>query len=63
MKYLDLKSTPGRKWFLKTMPRPDLFLPIFAFSQHSIDFNVIWTWIVGVEGEHADHSTTTTAQQ
>ena len=32
------------------------------FYRKIVDFVRIWTWIVRVDGEHADHLTTTTAQ-
>ena len=45
---------------------PDLFLFIFVifkynFTEKTVGFSRIRTWIVGVEGEHADPLTTTTA--
>ena len=45
-------------------PRP-LFLFIFVLHYYikTVGFRAIWTRIVGVEGEHADHLTTTTAHQ
>ena len=47
-------------------PRP-LFVYFRAFQQQFyrkiVDLSGIRTWIVGVEGEHADHLTTTTAQK
>ena len=47
---------------------PGLFLFIFAifqckfYSRKNVCFSKIRTWIVGIEGQHADHLTTTTAQ-
>ena len=47
---------------------PPLFF-IFVFFQQTflqkktVCFSQIRTWIVGVEGEQADHLTTTTAQK
>ena len=53
-------------FFLK-WANPGLFLFIFVLFKHNIiektlGFSGIRTRIVGVEGEHADHLTTTTAQ-
>ena len=46
-------------------PRP-LFVYFRSFQEQFyrkiVDLSGIWTRIVGVEGEHADHLTTTTAQ-
>ena len=47
---------------------PGLFLFIFVLFKHNIiektlGFSGIRIWIVGVEGEHADHLTTTTAHK
>ena len=25
------------------------------FAQKTVDFKPIWSWIAGIEGEHADH--------
>ena len=42
-----------------------LFVYICSFQQKNygqiVDFSGIPSWIVGIEGEHADHLTTTTA--
>ena len=53
--------------FLKKWANPGLFLFIFVLFKHNIiektlGFSGIRTRIVGVEGKHADHLTTTTAQ-
>ena len=43
---------------------PFLLFSFFSntnFIEKTIGFSRIQTWIVGAEGEHADHSTTTTA--
>ena len=48
--------------FFNKWANPDLF--IFSFFSNTIlqkKFSVIQTGIVGVEGEHANHLTTTTA--
>ena len=47
------------------MPNIGLFLFIFIlfkhnFTEKTVDFNRIWTRMAGVEGENADHLTTTT---
>ena len=46
-------------------PRPFLFVYFRSFQTiyriKTVDFSGIRTQIVGVEGEHADHLTTTTA--
>ena len=52
---------------LKKVGQPGLFFICFRFFKHNISektvgFSGIGTWIVGVEGEHADHLTTTTAR-
>ena len=44
--------------------RPLLLFSFFSntnFIEKTVGFSRIQTWIVGAEGEHADHSTTTTA--
>ena len=45
------------------MDQPGLFIYFRYFRQQFsiVEFIMISTWIVGVEGEHADHLTTTTA--
>ena len=45
--------------------QPGLFIYFRYFRQQFsiVEFIMISTWIVGVEGEHADHLTTTTAQR
>ena len=53
-------------YFLKNMGLPGLFLFIFVLFKHkfkekTVGFNGIQTRIVRLEGEHADHLTTTTA--
>ena len=45
---------------------PGIFLFIFVLFKHkfykkTVGYSGIQTWIVAVEGKHADHSTTTTA--
>ena len=40
------------------MSQPGL-LSIFALFNNNIDFSEIWTWIFGVEANHADHLTST----
>ena len=55
-------------FFLKSGPTPASFLFIFVLFKHNysekiVGFSGIQTRIVGVEGEHADHLTTTTAQK
>ena len=50
------------------MGQPHLFLYIFVlfkqkFYRKIVDVSGIWTWIMGVEGEHADHLTTTTTPE
>ena len=55
-------------FFLKKWADPGLFLFIFVLFKHNysekiVGFSGIRTRIVGVEGEHADHLTTTTAQK
>ena len=51
--------------FFKKRANPGLFLFILVFSitiyRKIVDLSGIRTRIVGVEGEHADHLTTTTA--
>ena len=52
---------------LKSGPTPASFLFIFVLFKHNITektvgFREIRTRMVGVEGEYADHLTTTTAQ-
>ena len=53
--------------FFKEYANPSLFLFILVLFKHkffrkkTVAFSGIWTWIVGVEGKHADHLTTTTA--
>ena len=53
--------------FLKKWAYPGLFLFIFVLFRHkfygkkTLDLSVIRTQIVGIEGKHADHLTTTTA--
>ena len=55
--------------FLKKWDNSDLFLFIFVLFQtqilqkKTVCFSKIRTRIVGIEGEHADHLTTTTAQK
>ena len=41
---------------------PASFLFIFVLFKHKV-YSWIWTQIVGIEGEHADHLTTTTAHR
>ena len=46
-------------------PRPLIRLLLnfsINFPEKTLDFSVIWARIVGVEGEHVDHSATTSAQ-
>ena len=49
-----------------SMANPVLFFVYFSFfsntniTEKTVGFREIWSVIVGVEGEHADHSTTTT---
>ena len=50
------------------MGHPGLFLFISVLFKHNstektVSFSGIWTQFDGVDGEHADHSTTTTAHQ
>ena len=53
--------------FLKNGPTPASSLFIFVLFKHkfyrkkTVGFSSIWTWIFGVESEHADHLITTTA--
>ena len=53
------------KCFLKKTGQPGLFLFFRSFQiqfyRKIVDFSGIRTQIVGIEGEHADHLTTTTA--
>ena len=53
--------------FLVKQLNPGLFLFIFVLFNHkfyrkTVDVSVIGTRIIGVEGEHADDLTTTTAK-
>ena len=53
-------------FIFKKWANPGLFLFFFVlfnnnFTEKIVDFSGNRTWIVGVEGEHADHQTTTTA--
>ena len=57
----QVKQQTKKKW-----ANPGLFLFIFVLFKHNtiektLGFSGIRTRIVGVEGEHADHLTTTTA--
>ena len=49
-----------------SQPRP-LFVNLHSFETiyriKTVDLSDIGTWIDGVEGEHADHFTTTTTQR
>ena len=50
------------------MGQPGLFLlfPFFSTTillKKTVEFSRIQTWIVGVEGKHADHLTTTMAHE
>ena len=52
--------------FLMGLPRP-LFVYFWSFEaeilqEKTVSISDIRTWIVGVEGRHADHLTTTTGQ-
>ena len=63
-KYSFLLDVPNKNK-QKEGPTPTSFcLFSFLFRQQFyrkiLDFSGIWTWIVGVEGEHANHFTTTT---
>ena len=54
--------------FLKKWANHGLFLIIFVLFKHkffrkTVGVNRIRTRIIGVEGEHADHLTTTSAQE
>ena len=54
--------------FIPKMGQPDLFMFIFYLFKHkfyriTVGFSGIRTRIVGIEGEPADHLTTTTAKQ
>ena len=54
-------------FYKKKWANPGLFFVYFRFFKHNntektVGFSGIRTRIVGVEGEHADHLTTTTAQ-
>ena len=57
-------NTRGPGTCLKNGPTPASFCLFSFFSitilQKIVDLSGIWTRIVGVEGEHADHLTTTT---
>ena len=53
--------------FFKKWANPGLVLFIFILFKHklcikTVGISGIWTRIVGVEGEHADHLTITSAQ-
>ena len=63
-----MKGETSDYFFLKNGPTPASFLFIFVlfnnnFYRKIVDLSGIRTRIVGVEGEHADHLTTTTALQ
>ena len=65
---LQLKRSMFQLSFKKNGPTPASFLFIFVLFKHNlyrktVGVSGIRTRIVGVEGEHADHLTTTTALQ
>ena len=56
-----LRSDYAVKIVTKNEPLPASLLKHF-YPLKIVDLSVIWTQIVGVQGEHADHLTTTMAQ-
>ena len=49
-------------WEKMGQPRPLLLFSNTYFTEIIVGFSWIWTRIVGIEGENADHLTTTTAR-
>ena len=50
-------------WLLARLPFLFIFVPFkHKFSRKTLGFSGIRTRIVGIEGKHADHLTTTTTQ-
>ena len=52
-------------YFVFKSDYPGLFLSIFIlfkhkFTEKAVGVSVTWNWIIGIEGKHTDHLTTTT---
>ena len=64
-KIKNIFLSPSKVYFWMGQPRPlfrwILFFSNTNFTEKTVGFSGIWTWIVRVEGEHTDHLTTSAA--